>query len=452
MSTRDTMPPNSSLPPAPLRFRVIYGVYQLAIHALLPLVLLGFLWKSRKEPLYRKGFAARFGLAPKSTAGRVLVFATSLGETRAASPLIRELLNNGHDVYLAHNTPAGMVAGQGLFEEDIATGRVVQSYMAADLFWVLWLFYLRQKFKAVLVIENELWPAMLTEARRLSLPIFEINSSFAEASLQRNKTRLGGYLLWLWTRFTGITTKSPKHIARFLTAGVEEERLHNVGELRFDMPLDERKRKAAISLRERGYFGTHKVLMIASSVEAEEDDLLAYLREVIANCPAVTVIWVPRSPQRFDAVYKKCLEISVNTAKRSDAFSADFVERGDAPQILVGDSLGEMDFYYALSDLMFVGATIADHGGHNVIEPLAHQKPVLTGPSIWGILFPAEDAIEAGVQFRAQDVAELTQETCRLLQSKAALTKMQRATDGFNDTHMGAAARTYALLAPFLQA
>lgn len=429
-----------------------YGLYQIAAHLAFPLLLLMAILRSRHEPMYRARLPERLGLSRPSRPGAVWVFAASLGETRAASPLIRELMARGAHVLLTHSSPAGLAEGQRLFAPEIAAGRVAQCYGPVDLGWAVRLFLARHRPRLGLVVESEIWPAQLIGAWRRGIPMAVLNGNFTARALARDQRGPGRFRLAMFSAFSLALTKSPGHVARYIAAGLPPERVYDVGELKFDLPVDAAQIATAHRIAPRLAAG-RGVLMIASSVEVEEPaliDILLRLREDLAAPPLV--VWVPRSPQRFGAVAARLSAAGLRTARRTALFDATFAVKDDAPapEVLVGDSLGEMDFYYALADLVFVGATLCNLGGHNIIEPLAQEKPVVTGPSIYGIAFPAQEAQAAGALRVLPDAPALAAEITRLFTADSTLAEFAQAARGFNAGHSGAARRSADLLEPYL--
>lgn len=432
------------------RLWLAYVIYQIAVHLLLPFGVLLVFNRSRKEPLYRANLRQRFGFGPVMDAGTIWVFAASLGETRAVSPLIREFLEHGHKILLTHSSPAGLSEGKHLFYNEIQAGRIVQSYVPVDTFWAVRLFLSRARAAMILVVEGELWPAMLFEAHRAKTPIFQVNGNYTDKSLARDKIRFGGLRLAVFQGFTRIITKSDNHVGRYLATGYPANRIDQIGELKFDQAIDFTHISAATRFR-KNQIGPRKTLFIASSVEGEEDDLSNLVKTVLHKVPDALIIWAPRSPQRFDSVAERMRDAGWKTALRSDILDVDLNgELPDGTQILMGNSLGEMNFYYALSDLVFVGASLNNHGGHNIIEPLALGKPVVMGPSIYGIEFPAYDAIKAGAFESLPDVNSLTQRITMLLGDPDEMAKFTTQAQGYTQQHTGAAKRSYDILATFL--
>ncbi|MGR3758350.1 MAG: 3-deoxy-D-manno-octulosonic acid transferase [Tranquillimonas sp.] len=439
--------PTDTVPPARLAWtparRAGFVLYQALLHPVIVLFLLRILARRRREPLYAAGLGQRFGRVPRLTPGAIWLHAASLGEMRAAAPLLRRLLDAGERIVLTHTSPAGLAEGRRQFGAEIAAGRVVQLYQTVDLWWAVARFLRRTRPRLAVTVDSETWPAAIAACAARGIPVAKVNANLSERALERDLSRWWGRLrLFFWQGLTLVTTKSQAHAGRYRRAGIDPARIRDVGEMRFDIPLDPAQIAAAGRLRPGLRPGP--VLLIASSHELEETPLIAILHRLRRDLPALPpVIWVPRSPQRFAPLPAALAEAGFTVARRSRALAPDLAAAGpiDA-EILVGDSLGEMDFFYALADLAVVGGTLTDRGGHNVTEPLAQGVPVLTGPSVWRIPAPADEARAAGAMLVCRDADELGAGLSALLSDPAALARFRAATAGLGERHRGSAART----------
>ena len=367
--------------------RVAYFIYQIAYHFALPLIGLLALWRARKEPGHLYNVSHRWGLGPVGATGGIWVYAASLGEMNAARPLVQEFLNDGHHVLLTHLSPAGFDRGVQQFGNN---PRVTHLYMPFDCFWTVQLFLRRAKPALGIVLEIEIWPAMLIEADRLSIPMFMANGNLLPNRMKRLQTwRRHG--LYLYRLFDHIFTRSQDYVERYIAAGVRPENVSIAGELRFDTQPDSALLAFGRDLRQT--WNTTFTFMIASSVKGEEVILLKIVADFLKAAPQARVIWVPRSPQRFDAIADLLHSCEIPYSRRSQII--DNIQAKS--KVLIGDTLGEMDLYLGLADVVFVGASFTDMGGHNIIEPLSAGCPVIMGPSTYGIDFIARPAQQAGV-------------------------------------------------------
>lgn len=423
--------------------RALYVVTQVAAHVVLPLLALLLIARARKEPGHLRHLSHRLGLGPTGQPGAIWIYAASLGETRAASPLISRLREAGHPVLLTHLSPAGLEEGWRLFPDDPG---ITHRYVPLDLFWALRLFLARARPAALVVLEIELWPAMLIETVRSGRPVVMANGNLLDRALRPGWLR--GQMRRLYRLFTLVFTRDEVYRARYLSVGVEPDRVRVVGELKYDQRIDPAQPAAGRALRAR-WPGADRVVMLASSVAGEEPLLLPMVERLLAADPGLRILWVPRSPQRFDEVAAALAGQGLAVARRSTLGPA--LDRPMPPaRVLVGDTIGEMNLYYAMADLVFVGASLVDHGGHNIMEPMALGRPVVMGPSTYGIAFAADPAARAGAFESLPDVAALQDRIAALIADPAALERMSEAATRFAASHGGAAQRTAAELTALL--
>jgi 3-deoxy-D-manno-octulosonic-acid transferase len=430
-------------PRHPVSMWLHYGALQLLMHVLLPFGLILLAYRGIREPAHLRGIAERFGFGPIGPKGAVWVYAASLGETRAASALIKRLRAEGHAVLLCHLSPAGLAEGWRLFPHDPG---ITHRYMPVDLFWAVRFFLRRANPVLGIVLEIEIWPAMLLEARRAAVPMVLANGNLLENSMSRQKG-LRKHLMRLYAEFAHIFTRDAGYRDRYLRAGVAPARISVVGELKYDQWIEPQHPLWGGALRDR--WGAKRILMIASSVKDEEPALIAMVQALLGVDPGLGVLWVPRSPQRFGPLGEL---VDAGFAPVYRSMLGPRMEGQFAPdaRVVLGDSIGEMNAYYAMADLVFVGASLVDHGGHNIMEPMAMGKPVVMGPSIFGIAFAAIPAAEAGAFESLPDAAALQMRIMELFSNPAALQEMaQRATD-FAADKTGAADRTIKGLKSFL--
>jgi 3-deoxy-D-manno-octulosonic-acid transferase len=374
----------------PLRLRLALWAYHALWLILWPLALV-YLWRrGRRDALYAAHLAERFGRAVPRLRAPVWVHAVSLGEMRSATPLIRGLLAQGDCVLTTHFTPAGRREAERVFAPEIAAGQVQVVWVPLDMPLAFHAFFRRFAPKYGLVMETEIWPAMIATSRARGVPLFMCNAQYPERSFTKDMKGLR-LRAALTAGFAGAFVKSDLQAARFAKAGMGN--IHVTGETRFDQPIPANQLAAAHALRDRLRRG-RPAFTLTSVVEGEDDTYIA----MIKSARDVFFIYVPRAPERFDTVAGMLQAAGLRFARRSALLDADLAA-GDLPDIdvLLGDSMGEMYFYLGLCDRAIVGGGFVPKGAHNIIEPLALRKPVIVGPHIWTIAYPAQEAIAAGV-------------------------------------------------------
>jgi 3-deoxy-D-manno-octulosonic-acid transferase len=384
----------------------------------------------------------RFGRYRQRMQGVVWVHAVSLGEVRSAVPIVRALLDRGERVVLTHFTPAGRRESERVFANDITAGRVAAVWVPVETGWAFAAFFRAFRPCAGLVMEVEHWPRMIMSARHHGVPLFPCNAQYPLRSFERDR---GGWRMQAIGQYAGAMVKSGLQAERFRAAGLT--RIAVTGETRFDQPVPPALVAAGQAVRAWLAPG-RTVVTLASTVEGEDEIYINTIKSLCAD-PRVLreplIVYVPRRPERFAECADRLTAAGLRVARRTELLSATFDPQGEPPQIdiLLGDSLGEMYAYLAMADRVVVGGGFTPKGAHNIIEPLALGKPVLTGPVTWPIEYPMEEAKAAGVAIAAQDGRHLT----RLLQSPDWTGPAQIAA--FFAAHSGAADKTLKALDDF---
>lgn len=453
-------PPTSRPFPPTVRLSLMIGGYELLWHLLLPVLLL-FLWRrGRKEPLYRQHWGERFGAFTTRLQRPLWVHSASMGEIRGAAPLVRALLAAGHPVLVTTLTPAGRTAAQKLLAQEIADGRAEVSWVPLELGWAVRRFIRRVRPRAALMTEIDTWPVLVATIRRQGVPLAIANAQYPAKSLVRDQ-KWFGFRAGLFQAYQLVLCKSETHARRFRDVGCE--RVVIAGETRFDLPVSPQQIAAARDLVPRWNIapGQRPVVGFASAIVGEDEQFLQAFRQIQTalaekGLPRPLFVYVPRSPQRFDAVAQLFESAGLRVARRSRMLDTALAPTADAPDMsgidaLLGDSLGEMYFYLALSQVVVVGGSFVDSGAHNVIEPLALRKPVMVGPSIWGIEYPGVEALAAQVLQQHLTIDSLSGALVHLLTNPQAYAQAIAGAEAFYAEHGGATEKHMAALMPWLE-
>lgn len=367
----------------------------------LPLIWLYLRRRAKADPDYGRHLAERLGRYPDPLPGAVWVHAVSLGEMRSALPLIRALLARGERVVTTHFTPAGRREAEAVLAGAIAAGQARCVWVPVELGWAYAGFFRAFAPKYGLVMEIEVWPRMIAACRRAGVALFTCNAQYPSKSYARDRARLG-LRAELMTGFAGALVKSDLQAQRFASVGVRN--IAVTGELRFDQPIPDRLVSAGHALRDWLGAGARPVLALASVVEGEDDlmlDAIAAARaaHTAAGLATPLFLYIPRAPERFGHVAGLIAARGLLSGQRSSLLDADLRPRGLAPalDVLLCDSLGEMYAWLAMADRVVVGGGFTPKGSHNISEALALGRPVMVGPDIHTIEYPAVEAIAAGV-------------------------------------------------------
>ena len=421
--------------------------YTLAWWLALPLVLARLWLRGRQEPGYRQHWGERlgcYGRQAKPLIPTLWLHAVSVGETRAAEPLIDALLAAWPDcrIVLTHMTPTGRATGKTLFAKHGA--RLVQSYLPYDTGAMPARFIRHFAPRICILMETEVWPNLIHQCNRHGVPVVLANARLSQRSLGKAQ-RLGKLITDAARGITLVAAQTQDDAERVRQLGVQGVVV--TGSIKFDVVVPEAALATGAALR--AAIGQRPVLLCASTREGEEQLILdAYTR---ASLPAnALLLIVPRHPQRFDEVEKMIASHGLAVQRRSGLGPDGVVAAGT--QVLLGDSMGEMFAYYAACDCAFVGGSLPPLGGQNLIEPAALGKPVLIGPHTFNFALVTEQAIAAGGAARVADADALMAQAAALLQDPARLSLMGEKALAFANQHRGATPRTIAAIKPLLAA
>jgi 3-deoxy-D-manno-octulosonic-acid transferase len=408
------------------------AIYTLAWMLALPFAFLYLSWRARRQPEYRQHWAERLGrIQLPDSRPLIWVHAVSVGETRAAAPLINALLDRHPDyaLLLTHATPTGRAAGAELYDN-----RVFQAYLPYDLPGLVKLFLDRARPSLGIFMETEIWPNLFSACRNRGVPLFLVNARLSEKSA-RGYRHAGSLTRQTLACLNGIAAQTEADAHRLQALGGQQVQV--TGNLKFDVaaPAETENRSAAL----RALFPGRFVLLAASTREGEEARLL----EAFGGCaiPNLLLVIVPRHPQRFGEVASLVERQGLGLVRRSEG-----VQVPDAIRIFLGDSMGEMASYYAACDLAFVGGSLLPHGGQNLIEAAAAGRPILIGPHTWNFREAAQQAVAAGAALRIHSAEELAIQVQRLHEDAAARARMGAAGLRFAEQHRGATQRVLTLL------
>lgn len=370
--------------------------YSIVMYLLTPYLLFRLWWKGRSLPAYRTGISERFSLDKRPTEQIDLwVHAVSLGEVIAVTPLLDELLNKQWRILVTTMTPTGAERVKNRFGS-----RLSHRYVPYDLPWVLRRFFKKTQPRLGLIVETELWPNLIHFSRKAEVPLFLINARLAKRSYQGYK-KIGLIIKPLLNQFEAIFAQSADDAKRFKALGADASRVIALGNMKFDLQTENINAEDFLKLQER-WGKQRSVVMAASTHDDEESQLLAQLRNLQAGLHNVILLIAPRHPERFQKVYQLSRDLGFKTGLRSKVESL-----SPENEVVVLDCLGELMGFYQLADYAFVGGSFVPVGGHNVLEPIAMEVPVFSGPQVHNFKTICCDLKEAQAIVFAEDAEDL---------------------------------------------
>jgi 3-deoxy-D-manno-octulosonic-acid transferase len=390
-----------------------------------PLILARLWWRGRREPGYRRAIGERFGRYPAPAPAKIVwLHAVSVGEARAAAPLVQALRAAlpDHAVLFTCMTAAGRDTLKQMHGDD-----ALIVYLPYDLPGAVGAFLAHWRPRLAVLMETELWPNLLAGCAERGVPVLLANARMSEKSARR-------YARWpaltreTLGRLAEVCAQSEADAERLRALGARNVQV--TGNLKFDAALDAAQLEAGRAWRERV---GRPVLLLASTREGEEALLFQEIGQIRNSSPLLIVV-VPRHPRRFDEVAQFA------QARRSEQPVPDATIA-----VYLGDTMGEMAFYYAACDVAVIGGSFLPLGGQNLIEALAAGAPVVTGPSMFNFAEATRLALKARAAVQAADAAGALREALALLRDPARRAEMAAAGRKLCEAHRGATARHLAI-------
>ncbi len=416
-------------------------LYTLALWLLLPWVIAHLLSRARRQPEYLKHWGERCGRYARQSPGPTIwLHAVSVGETRAAQPLVAAIKARypDHRILLTHMTPTGRQASVEVFGNGVE-----RIYLPYDYPFAVARFLDHYRPRLGLIMETELWPNLIAACKARGLPLALVNARMSARSARR------------YARFPGLSRSALAGLAAIAAQGETDagrlqqlgaNRVEVMGNVKFDITAPPEQMELSHGFRAR--LGDRPVFLAASTREGEEALILDAWQKVMqsgiprdgAGSMPLLVI-VPRHPQRFDEVAALVESRGLRWQRRADNAAV-----APETQVWLGDSMGEMFAYHAAADVAFIGGSLLDFGSQNLIEACAVGTPVLLGRSTYNFADAAKNAIACGAARQVGTAEELVAEGRRLLAEPALRQKMREAGLAFATRHRGATGRTMELV------
>lgn len=415
----------------------MYTLYTLLLRVLAPFVVVRLLVRGLRNRGYWHRIPERFGFIPPIAAPRVIwVHAVSVGEVRAAAPLVKALRARypEHRVLITTMTPTGAATVPLLFD-----GEVEHRYAPYDLPAAVARFLDRVRPEIAVVMETELWPNFFRQCRERAIPLCIVNVRMSQSSMQRY-LRLPRLARATLANVTLFAAQSEADAQRLRTLGAPAA-VHVTGSVKFELNLPASMREAAEVLR--GQWGRDRPVWLAASThEGEEELVLAARAQLTRRFPDHLLVIVPRHPERFAQAARIARKAGCRTALWSE-------RRGLIPHdvnVVIGDTMGELQLFYAAADVAFVGGSLVPTGGHNLLEAAAVGTPVVFGPHMFNFSEISRMTVERGAGVQVQNASQLAPAISDFLGNANRRFGAGEAGKRMVDENRGAVAKTLALI------
>jgi 3-deoxy-D-manno-octulosonic-acid transferase len=416
-------------------------LYRILLNLAIPFGLISLLLRGFKNPQYWSRWSERFGFASpeiKSNAPFDLwLHAVSVGEARAAAPLIKRLLLEQPDcnILVTTTTPTGSAMVKMMLKDTVS-----HCYFPYDLAWAMNKFVDIVSAKTVLIMETEIWPNMIAAVHRSGATLVYTNVRLSERSYSSYAKfpALVKRTLGMVDHFAVQGKLDRKHLQLL---GVEAAKISETGSIKFDVNVPPSLRESAEVMRRQ--LGPDRLIWIAGSTrEGEEGKILSVYKSLKEDFPSLLLLLVPRHPERFDYMARKVQRRGLKCVRRTENIAE---LEGDV-DVFLGDTMGELSLMYASSDVAFVGGSLEPLGGQNILEPCALGVPVVFGPHMFNFPDISRWTIKEGAGRMVDDEQGLEQAIAELLANPSLRDEMGGKGVAFIEAHRGALEKNFNLI------
>ncbi|HVO46072.1 MAG TPA: lipid IV(A) 3-deoxy-D-manno-octulosonic acid transferase [Steroidobacteraceae bacterium] len=421
-------------------------LYILAVYLAAPLVSVLMLWRGLRDRSYWHNFGERFGFGPRLAPAGIWVHAVSVGEVQASAALVNTLRERypSVPVVVTTLTPTGAERARALFKD-----RAQVCYIPFDLPGAVRRFFKRVQPRLAVIFETELWPNLYHECGRRRVPLVLASARISPRSVSRY-SKLGSLFRDALSRGIVIAAQAEGDAERFRSLGSDPDRTHVTGNIKFDfsVPADTAERGAGL----REFYAASRPMWVAGSTHAGEEEIILEAHRVVrATHPRALLALVPRHPPRFDEVAQVMERNGVRFVRRSQKARERAGSAAATADVLLVDTLGELLDFYAAADVAFVGGSLVPIGGHNLLEPAALAKPILTGPHNSNSEDIARLLVCRGAAEVVNDADSLGGRVVELLSDPQECERRGRLGQDCIDSNRGALAKLLGLIEPLLR-
>jgi len=402
---------------------------------------------------WRRGFGERFGRYGKQvrhavTNRQVLwLHAVSVGEVNLCLQLLKALEDRLPNVKLVVSTTTS--TGMGELEKRLPS-RILKVYYPVDLPWCVRRALAALRPEAVVLVEAEIWPNFLWKAQALGIPLFLANARLSERSYRGYK--LVSFLFGpLFRAFAGIGCQNEADARRLRELGACPAAVRVVGNMKYDAArLDDHRQLDVPSMfRQLGVPADAKIIVAGSTHDGEEGLLAQTFKRLRENCPNLFLVVAPRHFERARAAGQDIAAQGVKAVFRTELTSQAQYQPGEV-DCLVVNTTGELRFFYAQADVVFVGKSLTAEGGQNPLEPAALGKAIVFGPNMQNFAAISRLLVDRGGAVMVRDAEELRTALGGLLADEQRRWQTGRQARAVVEENLGAVERTAAMIAETL--
>ena len=414
-------------------------IYTFLITLSLPFALLRILLKDTKSSSWARKLKNQLGYVPKIS-GKVIWFhCVSVGEFNAAKPLIDKIFLKFplHQIVITTTTITGSEAVENHYKS-----RVIHCFFPFDVPFIVSLFLKKIKPLACILLETEIWPNLITKLKHQNIPIMLVNARLSDRSFKKYNKFAPKLVNSTLNSLSIICSQNESSLKRFISLGASKKNITITGSLKFDS--NEPKNLETIQVLKK-ITGDRKIVAFASTREGEELQIIKNYLAFKNKFNALLLI-IPRHPERFNEVFNMAIENGLNVKRRS---LVDHCEKDT--DILIGDSMGEMMSYFSICDIAFIGGSLSNNGGQNMLEAASLSKPIIFGPSVFNFEEISKKLLDDGSAIQVSSAEELMKTICELLLDNEKRKLIGQSAKTTFENNRGAVARVFEAIAPHIE-
>ncbi|WP_312080296.1 3-deoxy-D-manno-octulosonic acid transferase [Acinetobacter schindleri] len=369
----------------------------------------------------------------------------SVGETNAAQPLIEYYLKSGHPVLVTNTTKTGQARAKSLFLKEPYLNLFQAVYLPADQKHLIQDFYQKYQPKLLLLMETELWPNLIDQAKNYKVPCLLLNARLSEKSAQ-GYAKVKGLTRGMLNAMQQLLAQDLATQQRYIDLGIETKKTQVLGNIKFDITAPHQFIERASELKREWSLSGRKIITLASTHAPEEQQLMTELKAALDTDRNLLCIVVPRHPERFDEVFQAAQALNLTTQRRSleQKIEAD-------TQIYLADSMGEMWLWYALSQVCYVGGSLNEPGGgHNILEPIALNVPTILGKNYFNFQTIVDEFVEAQAVEVVENVQQAATTLLKILNDSSKAESLNTAAQKIMQQNQGSLAKHIAVIDQYL--
>jgi len=414
-------------------------IYTLLLYVSIEIAVLKIITKERKKSLWKTKLKNQLGFVTKTTGKVIWIHCVSVGEFNAARPLIDQLFKDfsDHKLVITTTTITGAEAVKRYHQE-----RVTHHFFPFDEPLILESFIKKINPLACILLETEIWPNLAHKLNKKRIPVALVNARLSERSFKKYQKFSSNLIRKTINKLTLIATQNNQSSERFLLLGAQQDKVITTGNLKFDSnELSSSETTKSL----QNIVGERKVVVFASTRDGEEKQIIQSYLKLKHKLQAIMLI-IPRHPERFDEVFNLVNDNKLNVKRRSDELKCD-----DMTEFLIGDSMGEMMSYYSICDIAFIGGSLSNTGGQNMLEAAASSKPIIYGPSVFNFEEVSKMLLESNSALQVNNADELLQSVSDLLSDDEKREKLGLNAKACFESHRGAVTRLMNLIKPYIK-